>query len=62
MGPDQRRLVPAGSLIGAAVLLLADTAGRVVARPGELSVGVVLAAVGAPFFIHPTRRRRPVAG
>lgn len=58
MGTDYRWLVPAGALAGAAVLLLADTAGRVVARPGELSVGVVLAAVGAPFFVHLARRRR----
>ncbi|MEX5299930.1 iron ABC transporter permease [Kocuria sp. CPCC 205292] len=59
MGTDYRWLVPAGALAGAAVLLLADTAGRVVARPGELSVGVVLAAVGAPFFVHLARRRKP---
>jgi iron complex transport system permease protein len=45
-------------LNGAAILLLADTAGRVIARPGELSVGVVLAVVGAPFFVYLARRRR----
>ncbi|MEX5296579.1 iron ABC transporter permease [Kocuria sp. CPCC 205268] len=59
MGTDYRWLVPAGVLTGAALLLLADTAGRVVARPGELPVGVVLAAVGAPFFVHLARRRKP---
>jgi iron complex transport system permease protein len=32
--------------------------GRVVARPGELQVGVALAFVGAPFFIALVRRRR----
>jgi iron complex transport system permease protein len=58
VGTDYRWLVPAGALAGATMLLLADTAGRVIARPGELSVGVVLAAVGAPFFVHLARRKK----
>lgn len=58
VGTDYRWLVPAGALAGATLLLLADTAGRVIARPGELSVGVVLAAAGAPFFVHLARRKK----
>lgn len=42
-GPDYRWLIPLSAVTGATLLLLADTAGRVIARPGELSVGVVLA-------------------
>ena len=57
-GPDYRWLIPVSAVTGATLLLLADTAGRVIARPGELSVGVVLAVVGAPFFVHLARRRR----
>ncbi|APX01208.1 FecCD family ABC transporter permease [Arthrobacter sp. QXT-31] len=57
-GPDYRVLLPVSAVTGATLLLLADTAGRVIARPGELSVGVVLAVIGAPFFIHLARRRR----
>lgn len=57
-GPDYRLLVPVSAVTGATLLLLADTAGRVIARPGELSVGVVLAVIGAPFFVHLARRRR----
>lgn len=59
-GSDHRRLIPLSAVTGATLLLLADTAGRVIARPGELSVGVVLAVVGAPFFVHLARRRRLV--
>lgn len=59
-GPDHRRLLPYSGLIGAAALLLADVIGRVVARPGELEVGVVLALMGAPFFIALVRRGKPV--
>jgi iron complex transport system permease protein len=41
-------------------LLVADVLGRVVARPGELQVGIVLAVVGTPFFVALVRRRRLV--
>jgi len=57
-GPDHRWLIPCSVLLGAALLLSADVLGRVVARPGELQVGIVLALVGAPFFIALVRRRR----
>jgi ABC-type Fe3+-siderophore transport system permease subunit len=57
-GPDHRWLIPCSGLLGAALLLSADVLGRVVARPGELQVGIVLALVGAPFFIALVRRRR----
>ncbi|NKX53161.1 iron ABC transporter permease [Arthrobacter sp. E918] len=60
VGADYRWLVPASAVLGAALLLLADTAGRVIARPGELSVGVVLAVIGAPFFVILARRRKLV--
>ncbi|WP_233517784.1 FecCD family ABC transporter permease [Geodermatophilus marinus] len=59
-GPSHRWLVPCSALTGAVFLLLADVLGRVVVRPGELQVGIVLALVGAPFFIALIRRRRLV--
>ncbi|GHC80355.1 iron ABC transporter permease [Streptomyces flavofungini] len=49
-GPDYRWLVPYAGLLGAVVLLLCDIVGRLVTRPGELDVGVVVALLGAPFF------------
>jgi ABC-type Fe3+-siderophore transport system permease subunit len=57
-GPDHRWLIPCSGLLGAALLLTADVIGRIVARPGELQVGIVLALVGAPFFIALVRHRR----
>jgi ABC-type Fe3+-siderophore transport system permease subunit len=57
-GPDHRRLVPCSGLAGAALLLGADTLGLVLARPAELQVGIVLALIGAPFFIALVRNRR----
>jgi len=57
-GPDHRWLLPTSGLAGAVLLLAADVAGRVVARPGELQVGIVLGLVGAPLFVALVRRRR----
>jgi iron complex transport system permease protein len=59
-GPDHRWLLPAAGLAGAVLLLTADVIGRIVVRPGELQVGIVLALIGAPFFIALVRRRRLV--
>ena len=56
-GPDHRWLLPAAGLAGAVLLLAADVIGRVVVRPGELQVGIVIALVGAPFFVALVRRR-----
>ncbi|MFC9789790.1 FecCD family ABC transporter permease [Rhodococcus sp. NPDC127528] len=60
-GPDYRWLVPYAGLLGGIMVLLADMIGRVVVRPGELQVGIVLAMFGAPFFIALVRRRKLVS-
>ena len=60
-GPDYRWLVPYSALTGAILLLISDVAGRLLAKPGELQVGIVLALIGAPFFIALVRRKRLVA-
>lgn len=57
-GIDHRALLPASALGGAILLTLSDVLGRIIARPGELDVGVVTAFVGAPFFIWTVRRQR----
>ncbi|MBT0958556.1 iron ABC transporter permease [Alphaproteobacteria bacterium KMM 3653] len=57
-GIDHRVLIPMAGLGGAVLLGLADVAGRIVARPNELDVGIVTAFVGAPFFIWTVRRHR----
>jgi iron complex transport system permease protein len=60
-GPDHRWLIPCAGLAGAALILVADVVGRVLARPGELQVGIVLALIGAPFFIALVRRKKTVS-
>nr|WP_255567814.1 iron chelate uptake ABC transporter family permease subunit [Corynebacterium sp. TAE3-ERU16] len=59
-GPDYRWIVPASALTGSLVLVVADIVGRTLVRPGELQVGIVLALIGAPFFIALVRRKRLV--
>lgn len=61
VGPDYRWIVPYSILIGAFLLVGADTAGRVVARPAELQVGIITSFIGVPFFLWLVRRSRLVA-
>lgn len=58
LGVDHRWLLPASALGGAGLLLAADIAGRLIARPTELEVGIVTALIGAPVFIWIVRRQR----
>ncbi|WP_127498736.1 FecCD family ABC transporter permease [Paenibacillus glycanilyticus] len=57
IGDDYRYLMPASILGGAALVALADTAARTVFDPVELPVGILLACLGAPFFLYLLRKR-----
>ncbi|MCM2417397.1 iron ABC transporter permease [Streptomyces sp. RKAG293] len=57
-GPDLRWTLPYAAILSPVLLLGADIAGRLVARPGELQAGIVTALIGGPVFIHLVRRRR----
>ncbi|UGY92432.1 FecCD family ABC transporter permease [Streptomyces gobiensis] len=59
-GPDYRWVLAYAGLLGGVLTVGADVLGRLVARPGELEVGIMLALIGAPVFIHLVRRRKPV--
>jgi len=50
VGADHRLLIPYASLIGAGLLLAADTFGRVAVGSGALPVGVLTSFMGAPLF------------
>lgn len=58
VGTDHRWLLPFSAVIGAALLVAADVIGRVVARPGEIEVGIITALIGAPVFIWIVRRQK----
>jgi iron complex transport system permease protein len=57
-GPDHRHLLPLSALAGALLLMLADTASRVVLLPTELPIGILTALVGGPFFLALLLRRQ----
>lgn len=59
-GPDNRRILPLSAVFAAAMLLLADIIGRIVALPEEIAAGIVATILGGPFFIHIVRRFRLV--
>lgn len=56
VGSDYRFLLPAAGLLGVAVVTLSDTFARVVLAPVELPVGIIMAFLGAPFFLFLLRR------
>jgi len=57
VGPDHRILVPSSFLAGGIFLLVCDTAARTLMPPAEIPVGVITAALGAPFFIYMLRKK-----
>lgn len=56
VGARPSRLLPASALGGAAMLMLADIATRVIAPERDLKLGVLTALVGAPFFLSMIRK------
>lgn len=58
IGSDYRLLLPASALLGAAVVTVCDTLARLMFAPIELPVGIILGALGAPFFLYLLRRER----
>lgn len=52
VGPRHHRLLPAAAVIGAGLVILADTLGRNLLAPIEMPVGVVVAVIGAPYFLY----------
>lgn len=56
LGNDYRYLLPGAALLGAAVLTASDTVARLAFAPVELPVGILMAVLGAPFFLFLLRR------
>ena len=61
-GPDLRRQLPLCALLAPSLLLGADVLGRLLARPGEIQVGVVTAVLGGPLLVALTGRGQGVRG
>ena len=61
IGNDQRVLLPAATLAGGALLVVADTLARTVIAPQQLPVGVLTALLGVPVFLY-LLSRQPKGG
>jgi iron complex transport system permease protein len=57
VGSDHRRALPAGVLIGASFMVLADLLARTIVAPQEMPIGVITAFIGAPTLLFLLRRR-----
>ena len=58
VGADYKYLFPASALLGFTLVTVCDTVGRVIMPPGEIPVSIILAFIGAPFFLYLLRTRQ----
>lgn len=58
VGGRSSRVIPVATLIGAALLVASDAVGRTVLAPAELPAGLVVALIGAPYFVYLLSRSR----
>ena len=58
IGNDHRFLIPSSGLMGALVLLVADTVCRTVIQPAEIPVGILTSVIGVPFFLYLLIRKK----
>lgn len=52
VGPMYQHFLPVAGLIGLIILVLADTIGRSIFQPNAIPAGIVVAAIGAPYFLY----------
>lgn len=52
VGPKHQVAMPAAALIGALLVIVADTIGRSILQPSQIPTGIVVAIIGAPYFLY----------
>ena len=62
VGSDYKAMLPTSVLLGADILLVADTVGRTIVPGMEIPVGIVMAVTGGPFFLYMLRKKGSVRG
>lgn len=60
IGSDYRYLFPGAIFLGGTVVMLCDTVARVLFSPMEIPVGIIMSALGAPFFLFLLRRNEKI--
>lgn len=62
VGSDYKYLFPVSMLLGFLLMVICDTAGRVIMPPGEVPVSIILSFIGAPFFLYLLRKKEKNRG
>lgn len=60
IGSDYRYLFPGAIFLGGTVVMLCDTVARVLFSPMEIPVGIIMSALGAPFFLFLLRKKEKI--
>jgi iron complex transport system permease protein len=58
VGAELKKQLTAAPIVGATLVILSDLFGRIILAPSEISVGIIMAFIGAPFFFILLLRRR----
>ena len=62
VGTDHKVLIPFSALLGALIILLADTIGRLVIAPNEIPASIIMALIGGPFLVFLLRKSDRIYG
>lgn len=62
VGTDHKVLIPFSTLLGAILILLADTLGRTIMAPLEIPASIIMAVIGGPFLIILLRKSDRIYG
>ncbi|GEE03498.1 ferrichrome ABC transporter [Gordonia spumicola] len=57
VGSNHAVLIPMSTAMGALLILISDTVGRTAFAPVEIPAGIIMAAIGAPYFLFLMRRQ-----
>ncbi|MGG0739165.1 FecCD family ABC transporter permease [Niallia taxi] len=52
VGPRHQHFLPVAGLLGMVILILSDTVGRSIFQPNAIPAGIVVAAIGGPYFLY----------
>lgn len=62
LGPDHRWVLPGSAIVGAILVVISDMFARTILAPAELSIGIIMSAIGGPFFLWLLIQRRSRVG
>ncbi len=58
VGPKNNILIPTSAALGSLLLLVSDTIGRIIFLPREIPTGIMVAIIGAPYFLYLLKKNK----